>query len=67
MYMILSMTGYGKATEHFNDKNIIVELRALNSKNLDLKTRMPSNNRELEMPIRKMLSQLLKRGKFFLL
>ena len=63
MYMILSMTGYGKATEHFNDKNIIVELRALNSKNLDLKTRMPSNYRELEMPIRKMLSQLLKRGK----
>jgi len=61
--MILSMTGYGKATEHFNDKNIIVELRALNSKNLDLKTRMPSNYRELEMPIRKMLSQLLKRGK----
>jgi len=61
--MILSMTGYGKATETFNDKNIIVELRALNSKNLDLKTRMPSNYRELEMPIRKMLSQLLKRGK----
>ena len=61
--MILSMTGYGKATETFNDKNIIVELRALNSKNLDLKTRMPSNYRELEMPIRKILSQLLKRGK----
>ena len=63
MYMILSMTGYGKATETFNDKNIIIELRALNSKNLDLKTRMPSNYRELEMPIRKILSQLLKRGK----
>ncbi len=61
--MILSMTGYGKATEHFNDKNIIVELRALNSKNLDLKTRIPSNYREMEMPIRKILSQLLKRGK----
>ena len=61
--MILSMTGYGKATETFKGKNIIVELRALNSKNLDLKTRIPSNYRELEMPVRKLLSQLLKRGK----
>ena len=61
--MILSMTGYGKATETFKDKNIIVELRTLNSKNLDLKTRMPSAYREMEMQVRKLLSQLLKRGK----
>ncbi len=61
--MILSMTGYGKATETFKDKNIIVELRSLNSKNLDLKTRIPSGYREMEMPIRKLISQTLKRGK----
>ncbi len=61
--MILSMTGYGKATKTFNNKNIIVEIRALNSKNLDLKTRLPSNYREMEMPIRKFISQTLKRGK----
>ncbi len=61
--MILSMTGYGKANQTYKDKNIIVELRALNSKNLDLKTRMPSNYREMEMPVRKLLSQILKRGK----
>ena len=61
--MILSMTGYGKATETFKDKNIIVELRALNSKNLDLKTRIPAGYKEMEMPVRKVLSRLLKRGK----
>ncbi len=61
--MILSMTGYGKANQTYKDKIIIVELRALNSKNLDLKTRMPSNYREMEMPVRKLLSQILKRGK----
>ncbi len=57
------MTGYGKATETFKDKNIIVELRALNSKNLDLKTRIPAGYKEMEMPVRKVLSRLLKRGK----
>jgi len=57
------MTGYGKAEQIFQNKNITVEIRALNSKNVDLKTRIPQAYREKEMPIRKMLSQALKRGK----
>ncbi len=61
--MILSMTGYGKAEETFQNKNITVELRALNSKNLDLKTRIPTHYREKEMLLRKRLSGQLKRGK----
>ena len=61
--MILSMTGYGKAEQSFQNKNITVEIRTLNSKNIDLKTRIPQAYREKEMPIRKILSQALKRGK----
>jgi len=57
------MTGYGKAEQTFQNKNISVEIRTLNSKNIDLKTRIPQSYREKEMPIRKMLSQALKRGK----
>jgi len=58
-----SMTGYGKAEKSFQNKNISVEIRALNSKNLDLKTKMPSVYREKEMAIRKQLSKTLRRGK----
>ncbi len=61
--MIVSMTGYGKTEIPYQNKNIIVELRALNSKNLDLKTRLPNAYREKELEIRKMLSNQLKRGK----
>ena len=61
--MILSMTGYGKAENNHENKNISVEIRSLNSKNLDLKLRMPPVYKEKEMQIRKMLSSLLQRGK----
>jgi len=57
------MTGYGKSETHFNNKNISVELRSLNSKNLDVKLRLPQLYREKEMELRKLLSQILKRGK----
>ena len=57
------MTGYGKSETHFNNKNISVEIRSLNSKNLDIKLRLPQLYREKEMEIRKLLSQILKRGK----
>ena len=40
--MIQSMTGYGKATAILNDKRIDVEIRTLNSKNIDVNFRMPS-------------------------
>jgi uncharacterized protein (TIGR00255 family) len=57
------MTGFGKAEKNFQNKNIIIELRALNSKNVDLKTRIPSNYRDKEMYLRKFLANKLKRGK----
>jgi len=57
------MTGYGKSETLFNNKNISVEIRSLNSKNLDVKLRLPQLYREKEMEIRKLLSQIIKRGK----
>ncbi len=61
--MILSMTGFGKATAEFNDKKITVEIKSLNSKQLDLNVRIPSIYREKEMDIRSELLQRLERGK----
>lgn len=61
--MILSMTGYGKAESHINRKKITVELRGLNSKTLDLSTRIPSWLRAQELEIRNLLTQRLERGK----
>ncbi len=61
--MIYSMTGYGKTTMSFGAKKITVELKSLNSKNLDLNVRVPSLYREKELDIRKLLSKELLRGK----
>jgi len=61
--MIQSMTGYGKAEQQINNKKFIVELRSLNSKNIDLKTRIPSVYREKEIEIRKLIGKNLERGK----
>jgi len=61
--MILSMTGYGKAVVVYNEKKIIVEVKSLNSKSLDLSTHIAPVYREKEMEIRQMLSQALERGK----
>jgi uncharacterized protein (TIGR00255 family) len=61
--MIQSMTGFGKATLQLPSKKITVELKSLNSKGLDLNTRMPSVFREMELGIRNQLSQRLERGK----
>lgn len=58
-----SMTGFGKANGHFDDKKISVEVRSLNSKGLDLNLKIPSNYRDLESPIRKMVTEKLLRGK----
>ncbi len=57
------MTGYGKATTTFAGKKIHVELRALNSKNLDLSLRLTSLYHEREMELRRLLTPLLVRGK----
>lgn len=61
--MILSMTGYGKASTVFRDKKITAEIRSLNSKLLDLTTRIAPIYREKEMEIRAMISETLERGK----
>ena len=61
--MILSMTGFGKATTTFAGKKIHVELRALNSKNLDLSLRVCPIYHEREMELRRMLTPFLVRGK----
>ena len=57
------MTGYGKAVVEFGEKKINVEVKSLNSKTLDLSTRIAPIYREKEMQIRQMVSQALTRGK----
>ena len=61
--MIQSMTGYGKAAVTFKEKKIHVEIKSLNSKSLDLSTRITPLYREKEMPIRQMVATALVRGK----
>lgn len=61
--MILSMTGYGKAATNFNGKKISVEVKSLNSKSLDLSTRIAPLYREKEMEIRQLIQQKVVRGK----
>ena len=61
--MILSMTGYGKASAAFQGKKIIAEVKSLNSKALDLSTRVAPAYREKEMEVRAMITQALERGK----
>ena len=61
--MIHSMTGYGKTVLQFPTKKISLEIKSLNSKNLDLNTRMPSVYREKELHIRKLIANKLVRGK----
>jgi uncharacterized protein (TIGR00255 family) len=57
------MTGFGKASLQLPTKKITVELKSLNSKGLDLNTRMPSVYREMELGLRNQISQRLERGK----
>jgi len=61
--MIQSMTGYGKSLLQLPTKKITVEIKSLNSKNLDINTRVPSSYRVKELEMRKMISKSLIRGK----
>ena len=61
--MILSMTGYGKASIAYQDKKITVEVKSLNSKAFDLSARIAPLYREREMEIRNILSKSIERGK----
>lgn len=57
------MTGYGKKTLSDNDKTITIEIRTLNSKQLDINLKLPSYLKEKEIDIRKQISNMLVRGK----
>ncbi|MBR6867213.1 MAG: YicC family protein [Prevotella sp.] len=61
--MIQSMTGYGKAVVAYKDKKINVEVKSLNSKQLDLQTRIAPLYREKEMEIRQLVATAVIRGK----
>ena len=61
--MILSMTGFGKSETQFQNKKINLEVRTLNSKNIDLNIRTPHCYRELEGSIRGKINTQLVRGK----
>lgn len=61
--MIQSMTGFGKATAELDKRKVTVEVKSLNSKQMDLSVRMPNLYKENEMAIRNLLSRTLERGK----
>ena len=61
--MIKSMTGYGKAEMEVNNKKITIEIKSLNSKQIDINTRTPAIYREKDIEIRKVISDRLVRGK----
>ena len=61
--MIVSMTGFGKGETQFQHKKITIELRTLNSKNIDLNFRTPHCYRELEPLLRNQINRKLIRGK----
>ncbi len=61
--MILSMTGYGKTIVELPDKKVNIEIKSLNSKAMDLSTRVASLYREKEMEIRNYIAQQVERGK----
>ena len=61
--MIQSMTGYGNAVVAYKEKKIHVEIKSLNSKQLDLQTRIAPLYREKEMEMRQMVAEALIRGK----
>ncbi|MEM9990146.1 MAG: YicC/YloC family endoribonuclease [Bacteroidota bacterium] len=65
--MLLSMTGYGRASQMYRNKKITVELRALNGKFSDLRFKVPQNYREKEAIIRRTVMDKVHRGKLDLL
>lgn len=61
--MIKSMTGFGKGEATFQNKKITVEIRSLNSKQLDLNLRLPSVYRQSEYELRTLIARTVQRGK----
>ncbi|MCQ2343928.1 MAG: YicC family protein [Paludibacteraceae bacterium] len=61
--MLLSMTGYGKASFEYAGKKTTIEIKSLNSKAMDISTRIPFSYREKDVELRNILSQHLIHGK----
>lgn len=61
--MLKSMTGFGKATQEFENKTVTVEIRSLNSKTIDLNLRLSSVYRDKEHELKSEITKLLERGK----
>ena len=61
--MIQSMTGFGKSVLSLTDKHISIEIKSLNSKSIDINTRIPQAYREKELDFRKLIAKQLLRGK----
>ncbi len=61
--MVQSMTGFGKSVVHYQDKKISTEIRSLNSKQVDISSKLPPSYREKDLDIRNIVSKSLKRGK----
>lgn len=61
--MLLSMTGYGKSNVRLGDKSYSVEIKSLNSKQLDLNFKIVADLREKELEVRKVIAEKLIRGK----
>lgn len=61
--MIQSMTGYGKAIVQLPTKKVTIEIKSLNSKNLDLNVRIPPYYKEKEIDVRKIIAKSVVRGK----
>lgn len=65
--MIQSMTGFGKATAELPQRNVTVEIKSLNSKQMDLSVRLPNLYKENEIALRNLVTTKLNRGKVDLL
>lgn len=65
--MIQSMTGFGKATAELPQRNVTVEIKSLNSKQMDLSVRLPNLYKENEIALRNFVTTKLNRGKVDLL
>lgn len=61
--MINSMTGFGKAESEIGNKKVTVQIKSLNSKQIDINTKLPAIFKELDLKFRRLISDLLIRGK----
>ena len=57
------MTGFGKASCEYNNKKIVIEIKSLNSKQLDVQTRIAALYREKDIELRNAIAARLERGK----